>query len=388
MKVITGGRILTIKNDIIENGTIIIKEGKIVEVGQNLDIPSNAEVIDATGKWVTPGLIDCHTHISVFGEPSTMPGLHEDGNEMSDPITPEVRALDALNPEDPAIKKVREAGFTTIYTGPGSANIIGGTGISIKLRGITVEEMYIKGSDQMKMALGENPKRVYGADKKKPMTRMATASLLRETLSKAKNYSDELKEAEMDPSKKPKYDFKLESLVKVIRGEQRVRIHCHRADDIMTAIRISEEFNLDYSLEHVTEGYKIKDILAEKNVYCVIGPLLLPPVKQEVWDLKLENAGILSNSGIKVCLTEDATSGTMWLPIHAGIIVKNGMDENEAFKALTQYPAELLNLDDRIGSIEVGKDADIAIFDGHPMHNMTTCQLTMIDGEIYHNILG
>ncbi|CCQ98583.1 conserved hypothetical protein [[Clostridium] ultunense Esp] len=385
MLAIKGGKILTITNGIIENGTIMIKDGKIIEVGGHINITPDVEVIDAKGKWITPGFIDCHSHISVFGEPSTMPGPCDDGNEMSDPVTPQIRALDSLNPEDPAIKKVREAGFTTVYTGPGSANVIGGKGISIKLRGITAEEMYIEGSEQMKMALGENPKRVYGIDKKMPMTRMAVASLLRETLYKAKNYSDDLKIAEKDSAKKPKYNFKLESLVKVIRGEQKVRIHCHRADDIITAIRIAEEFNLDYSLEHVTEGYKVKDILAKKDVYCVLGPLLLSPVKQEVWDLKLENPGILTNEGIKVCLTADSTSGTMWLPIHVGIAVKNGMDEKEALKGITIYPAELLGLSNRIGSIEVGKDADIAIFDGHPFHNMTSCLLTMIDGVIYHN---
>lgn len=387
MIAIKGGRLLTLKDGlgVIVDGTILIEKGKIVDVGKDIEIPPQARLIEAKDKWVTPGLIDCHTHVSLFGEPGTMPGLSKDGNEMTDPITPQIRALDALNPDDMAIKITREAGFTTIFTGPGSANIIGGLGLSIKLRGLTAEEMFIEASEQMKMALGENPKRVYGMEGKMPMTRMAVASMLRETLAKAKRYSEDLILSESDASKKPPYDSKSESLLKVIRGEQKVRIHCHRADDIMTAIRIAEEFDLDFVLEHVTDGHKIKDILVKKQVPCVIGPLLLGPLKEEVWDIKLENAGILSNSGLKIALTADTGSGTRWLPTHAGIIVKYGMEEEEAFKALTIYPAQILGLEDRIGSIEVGKDADLAIFDGNPLYNMTSCVLTMIDGEIYYN---
>lgn len=384
MKAIKNGKIVTVTKGIIEGGTILIDQGKIVAVGQDLPIPEGTRVIDASGKWVTPGLIDCHTHISTFPEPSTMPAPTGDANEMSDPVTPHIRAIDAVNPHDYAFAKTLMAGFTTIYTGPGSGNLIGGVGVSVKLRGKTADEMAIPGSGQMKMALGENAKRAFGADRKAPMTRMGCAAVIREALWKARNYSDKLRLAETDPSKKPDFDFKLEALVPVVRRQQKVRIHSHRSDDIATAIRIAEEFDLDFAIEHVTEGYKIVEHLAAKNPYCVVGPMLIPPKKQELWDIRMENPGILSKAGIKVCLTADAASETQWLPVHAGLAVRYGMDAAEAFKGITLYPAELLGLADRMGSLEVGKDADIAIFDGDPICNLTTCEVTMIDGEVCH----
>ena len=282
MIAIVNGKINTITNGIISSGIVLISEGKIFDVGENIQIPEGATIIDATDCWVTPGFIDCHTHISTFYEPRNMPGLASDANECSDPITPHIRAIDALNPFDPAIEKTRVAGFTTVYTGPGSGNLIGGTGIGLKLRGITADEMVIPGTEQMKMALGENPKRAFGTDRKMPITRMGSAALIRQTLFDALNYSEKIAKYRGNEDKEPAPNFKLESLLKVVRGEQKVRIHSHRSDDIRTAIRLAEEFHLDYSIEHATEGYLIKDILAKKNVTCVVGPLLLEPVKQEV----------------------------------------------------------------------------------------------------------
>ena len=388
MLAVTNGTVVTVTSDTIENGTVLVEDGKIKAVGAGLEIPEGAEVIDAKGGVIMPGLIDCHTHICNFCEPRTMPGTRMDGNEGSSPITPQLRALDAVNPEDWAIEPVRNAGFTTVYTQPGSGNIIGGQGIAIKLAGHTAEEMMIPGTEAMKFALGENQKRFHGLEQSRmPWTRMGTAALLRETLFKAKNYSDKLKAAETDPSKAPEPDFVMDALVRVVRGEQRVRIHCHRQDDIMTAIRIAKEFGLDFTLEHATEGYKIKDVIAENHITCVVGPLLLAPVKQEVWDLILENAGILTDAGVKVCLTADTGSETQWLPYQAGLLARRGMSEENIIKGLTIYPAEILNLDHRIGSLEVGKDADIAIFDGNPLSNMTLCRMTMIDGNVVHNTL-
>ncbi|ONI40615.1 amidohydrolase [Candidatus Epulonipiscium fishelsonii] len=381
MIAIKGGTVITITNGVLENAVILVEEGKIKAIGTNVEIPEDAQIIDASKHYVMPGLIDAHTHISTFNEPGTFRGPY-DGNEMSSPITPYVRAMDALNPDDYAIDKVRDAGFTTVCTLPGSANVIGGTGITFKLRGKTAAEMIIEGTEQMKMALGENPRGVYGKDGKMPMTRMGVAGILRKTLAEAKVYSDKLKEGA-----EPKFDFAMESLVKVVRGEMKVRIHAHRADDIMTGVRVAEEFNLDYSIEHATEGYKIADILAEKRVVCVVGPILKAPSKQELHERTPEVAGILRKAGVPICITADTASETAWLPARIGHLMRRGLEEKDAFEAITLAPAKLLGVDDKVGSLEVGKDADIAIFDGHPFSSLSLCNLVMIDGVIYRNTL-
>lgn len=385
MIAIINAKVVTVTNGTIENGIVLVEDGKIKEIGAEVAIPSNAEVIDAKGGWLTPGFIDVHTHMCTFGEPNTMPGLQGDGNEGSSPITPEVRAIEALNPHDPSIEKVRNAGFTTCYTGPGSANVIGGTGVTFKLRGNSPEEMEIPGHRHMKMALGENPKRFYGTKSIMPTTRMGVGALLRKNLMNAKNYSDDILAANGDKSKMPKYDFQLEALVPVVRGEMKARIHAHRADDVLTAMRIAKEFNLDYSVEHVTEGYKITKELKESNVDCVVGPLMMGPMKMEIWGCRQDTPGILNAAGINVMLTADTGSQTSHLPMHIGFCMARGLTEQDAFEGVTIRAAKFLGIGEKVGSIEVGKDADLAIFDGHPFCNMTLCKLTMIDGEIYHN---
>jgi imidazolonepropionase-like amidohydrolase len=386
LKAIVHGKAVTVTHGVLENATLLIDAGKIIGIGTDLKIPEEAEVIDASNCWVTPGLIDCHTHLSTFSALGTNPGV-KDGNEYSDPVTPHVRAIDALNPYDEAFPIVRKAGFTTCYTGPGSANVIGGMGISIKLRGHTAEEMAIPGSEQMKFALGENPKRFYGLQNKMPVTRMGTAALIRETLAAARNYSDKLLKAERGEGDKPEFNFKLESLVQAVRGQMRCRIHCHRSDDIVTAIRIAKEFHLDYTLEHATEGYKVADFLARENATCVIGPLMLPPNKMELWEAREETSALLEKAGVNICLTADGATETQWLPTRVGVIMRFGLPEQAALEAVTIRPARVMGLQDRIGSLETGKDADISVFDGHPFSNMTSCVLTMIDGIVYHNAL-
>lgn len=385
MIAIVGAKIVTVTKGTIENGTVLVENGKIHEVGAEVKVPAGAQVIDAKGCWLTPGLIDVHTHISTFGEPNTMPGLQGDGNEMSSPTTPEVRAIDALNPNDMAIEKVRAAGFTTCYTGPGSANVCGGTGVTFKLRGNTAEAMEIPGHRHMKFALGENPKRCYGTKNILPMTRMGTGAVLRKLLQNAKNYFEDILAANGDKTKMPKYDFQLEALVPVVRGEMKARIHAHRADDIMTAIRIAHEFNLDFSVEHVTEGYKITKELKENKVDCIVGPMLMGPGKMEIWGTIPENAGILNEAGLNVMLTADCSSQTAHLPMQIGFVMAHGLKEQDAFEGVTIRPAKFLGVGDKVGSIEVGKDADLALFDGHPFSNFTRCKLTMIDGEILHD---
>ena len=388
MIAITNGKVVTVTGETYEKGTVLVENGKIAAVGADIVIPADAEIIDAEGMWVTPGLIDCHTHISNFNEPRTNPSVPLDGNEMSDPITPQVRALDAVNPYDYAIDVVRQAGFSTVCILPGSANLIGGTGICIKLRNAhTAEEMIIPDTQQMKFAMGENPKRCYGTDRKLPMTRMGVAALVRETLYKAKVYSDKLKAAETDPSKAPEPDFKLDALVPVVRGEMRCRIHAHRSDDVMTAIRYAEEFGLDYTIEHCTEGHMIVDALKARNVRCTIGPHLWSPTKQELWNMTIENSAILANAGITISLTADEGSRTAYLPATIGLLMRNGLSEEDAFKGVTINPAKTLGLEDRVGSLEVGKDADIAIFDGHPFSSLSLCRMSIIDGKVVHNIM-
>ncbi len=382
MKAIVNGRIVTVSGPVYENGTILFDEGKITAVGENIALPDGTEIYDAKGGTVTPGLIDIHTHLGVSSGLNTMPGS-SDGNEMSEPITPEVRAIDAVNPDDIAISVTRKAGFTTVYTLPGSANLIGGTGIALKLRGNTAEEMMIPGTENMKFALGENPKRVYGTNKKMPVTRMGNAALMRRTLFDAKVYSDALKNYEEGRGERPKPDFRLEALVPVVRGEMRCRIHAHRADDIMTAVRIGREFGLDFSIEHCTQGWKIAEELHRENVTCMIGPMMMGPLKQEMWGERLDTAAILHKAGVNICLIADMAYDTQWLPVKIGVAIREGLPYEEALKAVTVNPAREMGLLDRIGTLETGKDADIAVFDGDPFSNYTKCLYTFIDGQLW-----
>ncbi len=378
MIAIVNGKVYTGTGDVVEDGVVLIEGGKIVACGKGVEVPSGAEIIDAKGKVVTPGLIDAHSHLAVFGEPSVW--ATADGNETSDPNTAQLRGIDSLNPQDPAIPDVVAGGVTCVYTGPGSANIIGGTGFAMKLRGKIAEEMVIPGTEGMKMALGENPKRVYGdMQKKLPKTRMGNAAVLRESLLKAKNYLDKV-----GKGNPPDRDLKLEALAKVLKGEMKARIHAHRADDIMTAIRVLEEFGVDYIIEHCTEGFMIADILAAKNVRATVGPLLMSRGKMEIINTTLKNPGILAKAGLKVAIQCDTSSGTKWLALHAALAVREGMCPVEALKAITINPAEILGIADRVGSLEPGKDADVVIWSGHPFCTMTVAEKVFIDGEMVH----
>ena len=388
MIAITNGKVVPVTAPTYEKATVLVENGKIVAVDPDLSVPQDAQIIDASGCWVTPGLIDCHTHISNFNEPHTNPGPNLDGNEITDPVTPQVRAIDAINPHDYAIDKVRNAGFTTVCILPGSANVVCGTGAVIKLRDAqTADEMLLPGHEQMKFAMGENPKRCYGQNGKSPMTRMGVAAVLRQTLFRAKVYSDRLKAAETDPTKAPEPNFQLEALVPVVRGEMRCRFHAHRSDDIVTVMRVAEEFHLDYTIEHCTEGFLITDALKAKNPPCTVGPYLWSPSKQEIWNKKLETPAILAQAGLTVSLTANTGSQTAILPATVGLLMRHGLSEQAAFEGVTINPAKTLGLADRLGSLEPGKDADIAIFDGHPFSSLTLCRLTMIDGKVVYNSL-
>ncbi|EOD00401.1 amidohydrolase [Caldisalinibacter kiritimatiensis] len=384
MLLIKNGTIYTMAGEIIENGSILIENGKIKEIGKDIVAPLDVEVIDAEGKMVTPGFIDAHCHIGLFEDGIGFEG--DDGNEMVDPVTPHLRGIDGINPMDRTFEEAYQGGVTCAATGPGSANVIGGQFAAIKTYGRRIDDMIVKEPLAMKIAFGENPKRVYNAQKKSPMTRMATAAILRETLFKAKNYVEKQEKAKEDPSKAPEFDMKMEAMAKVIRKEIPLKAHAHRADDILTAIRIAKEFDVDITLEHCTEGHLIADYLAEEQKPTIVGPSLSERSKFELKNLTFETPGVLNKAGVKVAImTDSPVIPLQYLPLCAGLAVKSGMDEMEALKAITINAAEILGIDDRVGSIEVGKDADIVIFDGNPLKDINCKTVaTIIDGKVVY----
>lgn len=395
MLAIKGGTFLT-PDEQIEEGVLLIERGKIIAVGRDVTIPPNAEVIDATNKFILPGMIDAHCHTGVFAD--GVGWEKSDGNEMTDPVTPHLRAIDAIHPEDMAFQDLREAGVTTINTGPGSANVIGGQTAAIKTHGRTVEEMIIAAPCGMKMALGENPKRVYGEQKKTPSTRMGNAAVLREWLTKAQGYLEKweryerkfneykINKNDKNEPEPPERDLRLEALGQILKGEIPVHIHTHRADDILTALRIADEFGIkNVVLIHATEGYKIADILAKKSVPCVVGPIFFSRTKYELRGMNPKNPVILSKAGVKIAIQTDQMSAVKYILFDAALAVREGMDEKEALKAITIYPAQILGIADRVGSLEEGKDADIVIMSGYPLDiKSSKVERVLIEGKEVH----
>ncbi|MTI67750.1 MAG: amidohydrolase [Firmicutes bacterium] len=382
MKLIKNGKIFTMAGEVIEKGSILIEDGKIKEIGKDIVAPLDVEIIDAEGKLVMPGFIDAHCHLGLFEDGIGFEG--DDVNEMVDPVTPQVRAIDGINPFDRTFKEAYEGGVTLAATGPGSANVIGGQFAAIKTYGKRIDDMIVKEPLAMKIAFGENPKRVYHEQKKSPMTRMATAAVLRENLYKAKDYVK--KQESDDKSKKPEFDLKMEALAKVIRREIPLKAHAHRADDILTAIRIAKEFEVDITLDHCTEGHLIKNYLKEEGKSVIVGPSLSHRSKFELKNLTFETPGVLNKEGVKVAImTDSPVIPLQYLSLCAGLAVKAGMDKMDALKAITINAAEILGISERVGSIEVGKDADIVIFDGNPLSNVDhKTYATIIDGNIVY----
>lgn len=370
MLLIQGGTVKPISGPDIDNGQVLIDGGKIVAVGRNLPVPQGTEVFDATGCLVTPGLIDAHCHIGLIGEAVRWEG--DDVNEYSNPVTPEMRGSDGINPLDESFRLALEGGVTTAVTGPGSANVLGGTFCALKLHGACVDDMILRDPVAMKIAFGENPKGCYGQQgHKAPVTRMAVASLLRATLTKAQRYAEEVAEAEADSAKKRPFDPQLEALLPVIRHEIPLKAHAHRADDILTALRIAREFGLDITLDHVTEGRLILDQLVKANKPVLVGPGLTAKSKFELKELSFATPGVLDAAGLKVCIITDAPVIPLYyLPLCAGLAVKAGLKEESAWRAITLNPAQVAGIDSRVGSLEPGKDADIAIFEGNPLRDI------------------
>lgn len=384
MLVIKNGYIKTMSGEDFENGQIIIEEGKIKAVGNNLEIPEDAEVIDAGGYLVTPGLIDGHCHIGMWEEGIGFEG--EDGNEDVEPITPQLRAIDAINPMDQGFQDAIEGGVTSAVTGPGSANVIGGSFLAMKTYGKRVDDMVIKDPVAMKIAFGENPKRVYNEQHKSPVTRMGVAALLRETLFEAKQYKEDLEASAEDPDRKPDFDIKLHAMLPVMKKEIPLKAHAHRADDIFTALRIAKEFDLDITLDHCTEGHLIPEELAEAGKACLIGPTFGSRTKYELKNKSFDTPKILVDAGVKIAIITDSNV----IPIQhinmcAGMAVKAGLSEEDAWKSITINPAEIAGIGDRVGSLAVGKDADVAIFKGNPLLDIDyETVMTIINGKIVY----
>lgn len=358
---------------VLKDQTIFIKDGKFVEISTSVDIPADCEVIDIEGKIITPGFIDVHSHLGVSEEGIGSVGV--DTNEAGNPVTPEVRAIDGLDPTEPGFQDCRNEGITTVQVMPGSGNVIGGEMVVLKTVGHIVDDMVIRNPSGMKAALGENPKRFHGSKGKMPTTRMGVVALLRQKLMEAQDY--------MNHPNKKKRDLGLENLAKVLRKEIPLRIHAHRDYDIVTALRIKEEFDIDITIEHCTEGHRIVDYLAKHNVPVSCGPTMSSRNKVETKRKNWKTISELTKAGISCSLTVDhPVIGVRFLRTSLIHAIRDGLPEQEALKTVTSNAAKHLGVEDRVGSIEVGKDADFLIWNGNPFHLQDEVERVYIDGKL------
>lgn len=378
---IINAHILPMEGQDIEKGYLHIENGKIRALGPMEEAPQDAEVYDAAGTFALPGFVDAHCHLGICGDSVGYEG--DDCNEMSEPVMPQLRAIDGVNPMDRYFAESAAAGITTVLTGPGSANPIAGQFIAMKTTGRRIDDMALKNPACMKFSLGENPKMTYNEKHETPMTRMATAALIREELYKAKEYLDkQTKASEDEDADAPDYDAKLEALLPVLKRELSAHFHAHRADDILTAIRIAKEFNLDYVIVHGTDGHLIADILAEEGARVICGPLLTDRSKPELFHQKLENPAILAKAGVQVAIcTDHPELPAEYLPLSAAMAVRAGMDPEEALRAITINAARIAGIDNRVGSLKPGKDADIVLCSAHPFDMSCKVQAVFIDGK-------
>lgn len=382
MLLIKNGKILTMAGTTYEKGCVLIENGKIKEVAQAIEPTNEMEVIDAKGGWVMPGIIEAHCHIGIMEEDKGFEG--NDTNEMTDPITPQLRAIDAINPMDTAFDDAVAGGVTSVMTGPGSANVVGGQFVFMKTKGKSMDDLIVKAPAAMKIAFGENPKRVYNSKGKMPSTRMATAALLREALTKAVQYKVK-KEKAVAKGEDFEIDFKQEAWLPVLNKEIPLKAHAHRSDDILTAIRIGKEFDVLMTLDHCSEGHLIPEYVASSTYPAIIGPTLTNRSKIEVQNKSFKTPGIVHQAGTLVALTTDhPVIPVQYLSKCAGFAVKEGLGIEEGLKAITINAAIICDVADRMGSLEVGKDADIAIFSGNPMEIFTDTLYTIIDGKIVY----
>lgn len=375
---LTGARVLPVEGEPFDDGVVLLEDGKILALGSGLAVPDGAERIELPGKVILPGLIDAHAHVGVWEEAEGWAG--DDVNEMTDPVTAQVRAVDAINPADLGFRDAITGGVLAANVNPGSGNPIGGQTVAVKTWGRTVDEMVLRQPSGLKSALGENPKRVYGEKKQMPSTRLGTAAVIREALVKAQNYLR--KQDQPAPEAVEERDLKLEALGRVLRREIPWRQHCHRADDIATALRLADEFGYELVIDHGTEAHLLADLLAARGVPVIIGPLFTTRAKVELRQRSLANPGLLAAAGVTIAIMTDHPV----VPIHfliyqASLAVKEGLDPTTALRALTIQPARIMGVQERIGSLAPGKDADLCVWSGDPLDVMSRVEQAWVNGR-------
>jgi len=379
---ITNAHVVPVEGDPFD-GTVVVTDGLISALGPDVSVPADAEVVDAAGQWLLPGFLDAHTHLGVHEEGEGWAG--QDTNEMTDPVTAQVRALDAINPSEVGFTDALSGGVTTVGVNPGSGNVIGGLCVALHTHGRTVDEMVLRSPVGLKSALGENPKRVYGDKGKTPSTRLGTAAVLRESFVAAQNYQVKRANAAAEDKRFDGRDLKLEALASVLDREIPWRQHSHRADDIATAVRVAEEFGYQLVIDHGTEAHLIADVLADRGIPVLIGPLFTSRSKVEVRNRSVANPGRLARAGVEISIITDHPV----VPIHflvyqAALAVKDGLDRETALRAITINPAKVLGVADRVGSIELGKLGDLVLWSGDPLDVMQRALTVFIRGtQVY-----
>ena len=378
---IINGKVFTMEGKPIENGFVRIKGKFIEEIGTMsvLENTKNEKILDVNGAWVMPGLIESHAHIGITEE--KWGAIGDDSNEATNPSTAALRAIDGINPMDPAFHDAIQAGITSVMAGPGSANVVGGQFVFMKTQGRCIDHMIVKFPAAMKIAFGENPKTTYGDQNLYPSTRMGTAAMLRNTLYKAKRYQKDKEKGNLEAE-----DFEMEPWIPVLKKEIPMKAHAHRADDILTAIRIAKEFEVDITIDHGTEGHLIADDIKNSGFPVIAGTDLTSRSKLEVQNMDFKTCGVLQNAGVLCAITTDHPVALIqYLPLCAGLAVKHGLPLEEGLKAITINAAKICRVDDRVGSLKKRKDADIAIFSGNPMEIFTKTLYTIINGEIVYD---
>ncbi|MEW1779502.1 amidohydrolase [Streptomyces sp. NPDC086777] len=371
---LTGGHVVPVSGRSIDNGTVLIHDGRIEAVGDaSLPVPADADVVDLDGRWVLPGLIDAHTHIGTLEDGEGWAG--DDHDEATDPVTARLRALDGINHNDIAFRDAVAGGVLAVGVNPGSCNPIGGQSVALRTSGRTVEDMVLREPCGMKSALGENPKKHYGGQGRMPSTRMGIAAVIRQALERARDYDKQRRES--TPS-----DLDLEALGRVLRREIPWRQHVHRADDIATALRLAEEFGYDLVIDHGTEAAELADLIAERDIPVILGPLIVGRAKNELRNRSLRTAGILAAAGVRICIATDHCVVPIQFLVHqATLAVKEGLDRATAIESLTINPAQVLGIADRLGSLEPGKDADLCVWSGDPLDVMQRVEAAYVRGE-------